>query len=46
MLFNTVHTAVGKISREDWTVIKALRVEKIGAHTTFWKNLWAEAGSN
>ena len=27
-------------------VIKMLRVEKVGAHATFWENLWAEAGPN
>jgi len=27
-------------------VIKMLRVEKVGAHAAFWKNLWAKAGPN
>jgi len=43
MLFNI---AMGIISQEDQIVIKALRVEKIGAHIAFWKNLWAKACPN
>jgi len=35
-LFNTVHCDEKKM----------LRVGKVGAHATFWKNLWGKAGPN
>jgi len=35
---------MGKISREDRVVIKALQVEKSWAHAAFWKNPRAKAG--